>query len=181
MLIKGTAIRSTLQALSGLHGIEVAARVRAALPADIRAEIEAAIPTKMQRVELSAALQATIREVVGNGDCAVNYGIGIEAARLDFGGIYRIFLRMADVETSLRRLAGAWRQYNSQGAVTWESLVPGRGRCSVAGTAGFNEPMWVAIAGRVAGLLRLAGASTSSASIVRWSDDGCTLDVQWSR
>lgn len=182
MHIKGTAIRSTLKALDAVAGCEAAVQVRAALSVDVRNELAAGvIATKTHPVTTSAALHIAIRDVVGHGDCGINHRVGIEAARIDFGGIYSIFLRISEYEATLQRLAKAWRQYNSQGEVTWTTLGRGSASCRVEGTVGFNEPMWSAIAGRVAGILLLAGAATVDTRLTAWSAEGCELAVAWSR
>lgn len=182
MQIKGTAIRSMLLALERVCSEAEVERVRAALPAAARAEIDAVIlASKSYPVTVSAALQEAIRAELGGGTCTMNHRIGAEAARIDFGGVYRIFLRVADYETTLRRLDRAWRQYNSRGRVELPELERDRARLEVHGVTGFNEPMWHAIAGRLETIMMLAGAKKASGSVESWSSDGCTYELRWVR
>jgi hypothetical protein len=182
MEIKGTAIRSMLLGLERVSAPRDVERVRDALPAWVRAQIDAGVlASKSYPVGVSAALQEAIRTELGGGACVMNRRIGGEAARIDFGGVYRIFLRVADYERTLRRLDRAWKQYNSRGGVTLAELSRDHAQIAVDDVEGFNEPMWHAIAGRLEGLLVLAGAAKASATIAAWSAHGCTYEVRWVR
>lgn len=180
MHVKATAVRSAIAGVERLFGPEAWMRVRAALPAGVAAELDRPlIPTRMIPIHLSAALHETIREVLGAGDLDVNRRVGVEAARTDFGGVYSIFLRVADYETTLRRLERAWRQYNSQGTLTWVTLTRDCARVVTEGTAGYTEPMWYATTGRVEGILRLAGATAVEVHVLETSPAHCIADFRW--
>jgi hypothetical protein len=182
MRIKGTAIRSVLLGLERFAGAAEVERVKAAMPAEIRKLIEPMVlASKYYPVTVSAALQEAIRTELGAGSCTLNHRIGMEAARLDFGGVYIVFLRVADYETTLRRLDSAWKQYNSQGEVVWLSIGPTAARGHIRGVSGFNEPMWHAVAGRLEGIILLAGAKKASAKVLSWAPDNCVLDIGWTR
>ena len=107
MLIKGTALRSSLRALEQRCGIDAIARVRAQLDPALRDDFDGLLPTKHYPPSFNAAVHAAIRDTFGGGDSTINYELGIEAARIDFGGVSSIFLRVADYETSLQRLERA--------------------------------------------------------------------------
>jgi uncharacterized protein (TIGR02265 family) len=180
MQIKGTAVRSMLLGLEQVSGPADVARVKAAMPPGIRRQIEPLVlASKYYPVEVSAALQEAIRTELGGGSCTMNHRIGAEAARIDFGGVYTVFLRFMDYEKTLRRLDRAWRQYNSQGEVVWKEIGKTSARAVIQGATGFNEPMWHAIAGRVEAVLLLAGAKKASTKVADWSAEGCTLEVAW--
>lgn len=180
MQIKGTALHSTLLAVERLHGAQALLRVRAELPDDIRAQIEPVVlATQSYPIVVNAALHDAIFRVLGHGDGSVNQAIGCEAATIDFGGIYSIFLRTADYETTLRRFDRAWRRYNSQGTVSWTELVDGRARCMIAEVSGYTELMWRAVAGRLQGVLLLAGARRAEVDIMSHADEMAALLLQW--
>lgn len=179
MLIKGTALRSSLRALEQRCGADAIRRVRAELDPALREVLDGLLPTKHYPPSFNAAVHAAIRDTFGGGDSTINYELGIAAARFDFGGVYSIFLRVADYETSLQRLERAWRQYNSQGSAAWARLGRGSGRCVVEGVEDFSEPMWRSVGGRIAGMLLLAGAPVATATIEAWSDHSCAIDVEW--
>jgi hypothetical protein len=182
MRIKGTAVRSVLLALERFGGAAELERVLAAVPVDLRQQLQPMVlASKYYPVAVSAALHEAIRSELGAGSCALNHRIGMEAARIDFAGVYTVFLRVADYETTLRRLDRAWRQYNSQGEVVWSELRRDFARGVIRGVIGYTEPMWHAIAGRLEAIVMLAGAKKASAKVIRWAEDGCTLEIGWTR
>jgi hypothetical protein len=182
MQIKGTAVRSILLALERVCSADDVERVKAALSPEIRAQIEPVVlASKLYPIAVSASIQDAIRTELGGGSCAFNHRLGTEAARIDFKGVYLVFLRIADYETMLRRLDRAWRQYNSRGEVLWPELGPSSGRCVVQGVDEYIEPMWHSIAGRVEGLLLLSGAKHASVTVTSWSDQGSEFRVRWVR
>jgi hypothetical protein len=178
--IKGTAVRSVLEGIEAAYGANALARVKAALPPAVRAEIEPSVlASKEYGVAVNAALHDAVSEVLGAGSIAANRRVGAEAARIDFRGVYSVFLRVADYETLLRRLDRAFRQYNSQGHVTWEEIRPGRAQGRIDGVEGFTEPMWQAIAGRLEALLVLAGAKRATTTVESWSSKHCAFLARW--
>ncbi len=182
MRIKGTAIRSILLALERLVTPAEVARVKAAMPPEIRRLIEPLVlASKHYPVAVSATLQEAIRTELGGGSCTLNHRIGMDAARIDFKGVYTVFLRVADYETTLRRMDRAWRQYNSQGEVVWQEIGPTFARGTVRGVTGYNEPMWESIAGRLETIIILAGAKKASAKVSTWAEDLCELELAWTR
>lgn len=171
-----------LLGLERVAGPAEVARVRAAMPPEIRRQLEPMVlASKHYPVAVSAALQDAIRSVLGGGSCAMNHRIGMEAARIDFRGVYTVFLRVADYQTTLERLDGAWKQYNSQGEVVWSTMSRTFARGEVRGVTGFNEPMWHAVAGRLEATMLLAGAKKASGKVTSWSPDACTLEIGWTR
>src|SRR5262249_39288126 len=78
---KGAAIRGTLRALATLHGDGALAAVKAALRPEVRSQIEPVVlATSWYPIEVSAAIHAAIREIVGRGSWAASHAIGYEAA-----------------------------------------------------------------------------------------------------
>lgn len=180
MVVKGTSIRNVLSGVEAAFGAEAVARVVSALPERIKRQIEPfVLATSTYPVEVSAALQEAIRTVLGAGSLTANRKVGAAAARIDFSGIYRVFIRVAQYETLLRGLDRAWRQYNSQGTVAWSFIGDGEARGTVRDVEGFNEPMWSSIAGRLETILLLGGASKASVGIETWAPDHVVFVPKW--
>ena len=116
-----------------------------------------------------AALHRAVRRLFGSGGLGANRRVGSEAARLDFGGVYRLFIRVADYDTLLQGLGRAWLRYNSAGAVTWDEVAPGSARGQITGVAGYTEEMWHSVAGRLEQILMLAGAKSAAEKWKTWT------------
>lgn len=181
MWVKGVAVRTTLQAIEGEFGKDGLARVMESLPEETRSAFAPyVIATGHYDVHHQAALHEAVRAVLGSGDVTANRRIGARAARIDFGGIYRVFVRAAGFVYLLRGVERAFRQYNSRGSVTWEVVEKGFARCRVEDVEGYNEAMWTAILGRFETLLVLAGAQRANAHIRSFSGSSATLEIDWS-
>ncbi|HTJ82980.1 MAG TPA: hypothetical protein VL400_14770 [Polyangiaceae bacterium] len=182
MLVKGTSVRTILLAIERGFGAEGLARVKSVLPDDVRRQVDVpALASKTYPVEVSAALHDAIRSELGRGSLVANRKVGIEAARIDFGGVYSVFLRFRDYESLLRGLERAWLQYNSRGSVRWEDVAGDHTRGTIEGVDGFNEGMWHSIAGRLETILILAGAKKSSVLVDAWSPQHVAFTVRWTR
>jgi hypothetical protein len=180
VLIKGTGIRSLLLAIERVQGAGAVAAVKAAVPPHIRAQIEPQIVVSRQYpVEVSASLQVAIRDVLGGGSWELSRRLGVEAAYIDFQGIYRIFLRALDYGSVWNRLERAWLQYNSQGAMRWADRTKTSARAVITGVEGYNEGLWGSVAGRVEGLLLLSGAKKAEVLVIDPTPESCTLAASW--
>lgn len=96
---KGAAIKSTLAAIEKLHGAAVQKELIASLPAEMRDRITPVLPVQWYPVEIVAAIHAAVRDRIGRGSWEASHAIGVEAARIDFTGIYRVFLRAVQYDT----------------------------------------------------------------------------------
>jgi len=157
---KGAAIKSTLAAIEKLYGADAYAQLIESLPEDVRAQITPVLPVQWYPVEVTAAIHAALRETRGSWEAS--HAVGVEAARIDFTGIYRVFLRAVQYDTIWERMERAWSHYNSQGKVEWSDRSAGAMSASIVGVASFNPGIWQAIAGRAQGLLLLSGAKSAS-------------------
>jgi hypothetical protein len=177
---KGVAIRSTLQAVANLYGEASLARVKGALPEAVRAQIEPRVlPVAWYPIEVSAAIHEAIRDALGDGNWEISHTIGIEAARIDFTGIYRVFLRSMQYDTMWDRAQRAWTNYNSQGETRWVDREPGHAVAVVAGVSGFNLGIWEAVAGRLEGLLQMSGAKGATVEVKESSSTDGRLLAMW--
>ncbi len=179
MLIKGTALRSTIAAIELVAGPVGLARVISTLRADVRGLVETGLlASKGYPPSVSAALHIAVRDALGAGTWAMNHKVGLMAARVDYGGVYRAVLWTLDEGALLDRLPRSWRQYNSAGGVTIER-GPGRALASIEGVHDFNLGMWTAIAGRVEGLFSMVGSKEARARVTNPGDTRCQIDVRW--
>lgn len=180
MFVKGTAIRTTLTAIEEVFGAAGLAKVRAALPPEVRAQLGGMVlASQSYPIAVSAAIQEAVRVQLGAGLLHANRKVGAAAGRIDFGGVYRVFLRASSYELMLRSMDRAFRQYNSQGEVIFGRIVPGEAEGSVRGVTGYTEPMWTAIAGRIDALLLLGGAQAATTTVVDWDAEHGDLRLRW--
>ena len=93
MQIRGAGIRSLLLAIEKLHGPAGLEAVKGAVPKHVREQVEHVLPVQWYDVEVSSTLQIAVRDVLGGGKWDESHHIGFEAARIDFGGLYRVFVR----------------------------------------------------------------------------------------
>lgn len=180
MHFKGTAIRSALLALERVAGKDGLERVMAALPLDVREALERPVLAGgTYDGAVPAALHDAIQETLGHGSLVVNHRVGLEAARIDFGGVYRVFIRLMDYDYVLDRIARAWGQYGSRGELTFGDRGPGRAEVGLRDVEGFTPGMWEAIAGRFEGLLLLSGAKNASVKVVEQTPARARLEARW--
>ena len=181
MFIKGTGIKSLLQAIEKQFGAAGLATVLERVPEEIRKQLEPVVLSgRMYPVEVSAGLQRAIWQTIGRHSWQVSYELGIEAGRIDFGGIYRVFLRVIDFDTLLDRTERAFRQYNSQGHARWLDRTRTSATAEVVDVSGFNDGIWHSIAGRYAGLLLLCGAKRAEVKVVESTATSCRFVASWS-
>ena len=163
---KGPALKSLLGAIERLHGHDGLEAVLRALPPEHEAEARAVIlPVKWYPVSLLAAIHVAVRDVLGKGEWEESRRLGHEAAKIDFGGVYRVLLRTVRYDTVWDRIQLAWSHYNSQGEGKWIERRAGGATGIVTGVAGFNLGQWYSIAGRAERLLLLSGAKSAQVDV----------------
>ncbi len=180
MEIKGQGAMSLLQALEKELGPEAKATVLGAAPEEVRCAVEGGlVASRFYPVELNAALQQAIYDTVGAQSWELSHALGVIAARLDFGGVYRIFLRAISNDRLWNGIERAFRQYNSQGLGRWLERTDGSARGIITGVEGYNEGLWQSVAGRCQGLLALAGAKRPRVYVIRCDSTECELRATW--
>jgi hypothetical protein len=181
-LVKGTAVRSLLLGLEQATSAADVARVRAAMPEVHRRALEPVVlASKYYPLAVHASVHETIRTELGGGGCLINRRAGFEAARIDFRGVYGIFVRVADFQTTLRLMDRAWKRYNTHGDVHVRCHEGQTATVHVDGVDRYNEGMWHCTAGRAEGILTIAGAAKAMATVVSWSPTGCEYQLRWTR
>ncbi len=180
MQVRGVALRTTLAAIELELGASALDRVMRALPPETRETLAPGVlAASSYDVKHQAALHETVRVVLGEGSLELNRRVGARAAKIDFGGVYRVFVIAASYERLLRSADRAFRQYNSQGAVVWKTIERGRAEAEIVGVDGWNEAMWHALAGRLETLLRLGGARRASVRVEAPASTGCRMLADW--
>lgn len=179
--VKGATLRNILLAVERIAGKEASQKIVASVSPTSRKILEGPIlVSTFWPVEVSSELHLGIREVLGKGESwEMNRKVGGEAARIDYGTIYRAFLKLLDYESTLDRFGGVWRQYNSRGEVRWTERKHGQAVCDVVDVAGFNEGQWTSIAGRMEAVILLSGAKRAACEVIRPRATDCTLSLRW--
>jgi uncharacterized protein (TIGR02265 family) len=178
--VKGTALHSLLGAIERVFGSGGLELLRAALPSEVRAQLEPVVLASANYpVAVSAAIHAAVRDELGGGSVNANRRVGAEAARVDFRGVYSVFIRLADYDTLLGGLGRAWRRYNSRGVVEWVAKGPASAIGEVRDVDGYTEPMWHAVAGRLEAILLLGGAKHASVEVQQFSAGSVRLRCRW--
>ncbi|AKV00581.1 hypothetical protein AKJ09_07244 [Labilithrix luteola] len=182
MRTKGVAVRSILLGVETLWGPSGLERVKDALAPEIRSQIEPLVlSADWYDVTVPAAIHVAVKETVGNGSWRYSRDIGREAGRVDWKGVHRIFLRAFSYDTIFERVERAWRQYQSQGVVTWKRYGDTRASGIVTDVQGLNEGIWLSVAGRLEVLFEFAGAKTSLCELVRFTSNDAVFDLAWKK
>ncbi len=179
MQIRGAGIRSLLLAIEKLHGPEGLAAVKNAVPAHVREQVERVLPVQWYDVEVSASLHVAVRDLLGGGKWDEAHRIGMEAARIDFSGLYRVFVRAVPYETIWDRGPRIWTQYNSQGTAVWTDRREGYALGKIRGTSGYNFGLWQSVAGRMEGMLQMTGLKTATVTVKEASSTYALLEAMW--
>jgi hypothetical protein len=178
--IRGAGLKSLLQAIEKVHGREKLESVRQAVPKHLREQIEPSLlPVQWYPVEINAAVHVAVRDVLGGGKWDEAHRLGIAAARIDFGGIYRVFVRAVSYETIWDRAPRIWSQYNSQGSALWNDRRDDGALGIIRGAAGYNQGLWQSVAGRMEGMLTMTGLRAVNVSVVESSSTYCRLQAMW--
>jgi len=180
MQIKGVTIRGLLNAIDLAFGAGASRRITGSLAPDIRAALEPVVlASSMYPIEVANAIHEAVRTQLGGGSLSASRKLGAVAARDDFSGVYRVFIRIADYQRLLQGIERAWRQYNSRGEVSWTLRGESEADCAIRDVSGFSEAMWHSIAGRFETMLVLSGAKHASVVVNDWSDNHVSLRARW--
>lgn len=180
MQVKGVTIRGLLSAIDVAFGPGASSRIVDALAPEIRTMLEPVVlASSMYSIEVPCAIHEAVRLHLGGGSVAANRKLGAAAARDDFRGVYRIFIRIADYPRLLQGIERAWRQYNSQGAVSWTRRGDSEADCVIREVSGYSEAMWHSVAARFETMLLLSGAKHASVAVDDWSDEHASLRARW--
>jgi hypothetical protein len=182
--LRGTVLKHNLLAIRNLHGEDglarVVAGVVAALPADIRERIDGNI-LQVDAIPISvfAALHEAVKDTLGNGKWDLSHAIGSEAARLEFGGVYRVFIRAVQYDALWERIERTWNHIVGRGAFRWIERRDGYIRAEIHGVVGFNRGLWTSAGGRAERLLLMSGAKSAQVSLVDLNASRGVFEAIW--
>jgi hypothetical protein len=177
--LRGSVLRHNLKAIKNLHGGEGLERVLSALTPELRERVENVIGIEAVPVELFAALQEAVRIQVGHGKWDASHAIGSEASRLEFGGVYRVFIRAIQYDDVWDRIQRTWDHIVGSGAFRWIDRSEGHARAEIHGVPGFNLGCWYSAAGRAERMLLLSGAKSANVSIIEHGVGRAVFDAIW--
>lgn len=179
MQVKGTALRGVLAATEAVYGPNGLESMLGGLTGEVRDTLANLVPSTWYPIALSAELHRSITKNLGRGSTTANYRVGVEAARRDYGGVYRAVLWTMEPHSVLERMGRTWRQYNSEGMVEMERVGEREARAHISGASEYHDGMWYAIAGRVEGALKLCGIGSVRVTVGDRDATGCAIDVVW--
>ena len=179
MQIRGAGLRGLLLAIEKLYGAESLAAVKGAMPVDLREQVEHVLPVRWYDVEVNAAVHVAVRDVIGGGQWDESHRIGMEAARIDFKGLYRVIVRAMSYDTVWDRAQQMWTHYNSQGMVEWTERREGYALGRVRGVVGYNLGLWESVGGRMEAMLGMTGIKTATVTVMEQSTTYCKFESMW--
>jgi hypothetical protein len=177
--IRGAGLRSLLLAIEKLYGPEKLAAIKGAMPSHVRAQADRVLPVQWYDVEVNAQVHVAVRNVIGGGKWDESHRIGIEAARIDFSGIYRVIVRTMSYDTVWNQAQRMWIHYNSQGSAEWTERREGYALGLIRGVAGYNFGLWQSCAGRMEAMLAMTGIKTATVAVKEASSTYAKLEAMW--
>jgi hypothetical protein len=177
--IKGLGLKNTLKSIEKLHAKAGLDRVKDAMPPRAREAVSQILPIEWYPVEVCAALHIAIRETIGGGAWSESQKISREAAKIELFGPYRLMMRAVQYDTIWDRMERMWPQYYDAGEAKWVERGKGNATAEFRGVAGFNEGMWLSIAGRIEILLDRTGARAAIATLKDPSSTHATIEALW--
>jgi hypothetical protein len=177
--LRGSVMRHNLKAIRNLYGADGYERIMGVLKPNVREKLEHVVPVEGVPVDVFAQLHEAVRATVGNGKWDAAHAIGMEAARLEFAGVYRVLIRAIHYDDVWDRIQRTWDHIVGTGAFRWIERNEGHARAEIAGVPGFNLGCWWSAAGRCEKLLLLSGAKSANVSIVEHGVGRATFDAVW--
>jgi hypothetical protein len=120
-----------------------------------------------------------VRDVLGGGKWNASHRLGVAASRIDFTGVYRVMVRAVQYDTIWDRAERAWMQYNSQGDAHWTDRSESSAIGVIRSVNGYNMGLWQSVAGRMEGLLQLAGVKAASVEVLEGSATAARIEAIW--
>ncbi len=177
--LRGSVLRHNLKAIRNLFGDEGYERIMSGLRPELRERIEGVVAVESVPVEVFATLHESIRASIGNNKWEAAKAIGMEAARLEFSGVYRVIIRAIHYDDVWDRIQRTWDHIVGTGAFRWIHREAGHTRGEINGVPGFNLGCWWSAAGRCEQLLLMSGAKSASVDIVEHGPGRATFDAVW--
>ncbi len=140
------------------RGAEVEAQARAVLSPDALAVFARVHPTDWITLGQEAEILGAAAPLLYPGDGAPLPRLGQEVARIQFSGIYKIFLLIPTLEFIVKQVSKAWKTLYDQGEVRVEDLTPHGGSLVALGLPDLTRVQRDYIGGYLSGVLSLTGA-----------------------
>lgn len=172
-------MRHTLLAIRNLWGEEKLAAVKARLDADTRAQVDKLPPLDEVPPNIVGAIHDALRVELGNAGWEASHDVGMEAARLEFGGIYRVLLRAVQYDTIWDRVERTWNHIVGRGAFKWHERRDGYVKAEIIGVTGFTPGIWHSAAGRCERLLTMSGAKSAEVHFIETLPTRALFEAHW--
>lgn len=181
--VKGLAFRTVLALVESARGAGTVERAVAAMPEDVAHALRygEVIAAGWYPLEWYRAMWSAIQSATGEGDAFVRQ-LGRDAVDEDFGGVYRVLMRMLTPKTLLSIGMRHFRHIYDTGQVRVTNPTPTSVRLRFEGCTGFDHAMWVEALGSCERLAELAGGKGAHATILSGGgneDDACLAAVAW--
>ena len=179
--VKGAMVRAHLQFVRDRLGEETLARILAALPSHVAAEVDGILVSTWCSFESLIVLDLTIARVAGRDSVALMRDLGRHSAQINLSTLYRAFHR-DDIHEFFRRSANLHRQFQDFGDCVYEQLGPTSARISIRNAACFSPTYCSSEAGYLEHVISAHGgtsASVTESACQCVNDDHCTFELRW--
>lgn len=105
--------------------------------------------------------------------------LGHEIARINFSGIYKVFLLVATVPFLIKRVPQIWGTLFDQGEAKVENLAGNSGTLVVRGMSELQAAQREYISGFIIGLLELAGARQVQVAKIESNPQAWAWKIKW--
>lgn len=140
------------------RGAELEAQVRARLSPAAFSVYQKALTTEWIELGHEAEIFSVAAQLLFFGERSPLQRLGEEVARIQFSGIYRIFLLVPTLEYVVKQVSKAWKTLYDQGDVRVEGLSGKRGTLVAQGLPELSRIQREYIGGYLSGVLSLTGA-----------------------
>jgi uncharacterized protein (TIGR02265 family) len=179
--VKGAMVKAHLQFVRDRLGEDALARMQAALPASVAAELDGLLVSSWCKFETLVALDRAIAKVAGRDENELMHELGRYSAQINLSTLYRAFDR-EDLHEFFRKSATLHRQFQDFGTAVYEQLGPTSGRISIRDSACFSPAYCASEAGYLEQVIATHGgtaASVSESACQCASGDHCTFELRW--
>ncbi|MGZ3422369.1 MAG: hypothetical protein ACXWUG_10370 [Polyangiales bacterium] len=177
--IKGATLKHNLLAIQNLYGAEALAKIKAGVSPSVRERMEHVTPLDMIPPEVFGEIHETMKQVLGTTGWDASHAVGSEAARLEFGGIYRVLLRAVQYDTVWDRIERTWNHIVGRGAFRWIERGDDFVKGEVVGVVNFHPGIWHSSAGRAERLLVMSGAKSAHVTMIETSPTRGSFEAYW--
>lgn len=181
---KANAIFTTLDYLNIRYGKERTASVLSHLASENREAIENAILSSWLPIEVVGDLLNGIKtEFGGELGAEANFVIGLEAAKISYSTVYKIMFRLGNPGFIIRRAAGLYSTFLSQGTLDVVESEKGRLRLQLSDFSYINQEYCAQrLRGFMQATLELSGCTITESSHPVCRSDGaehCEFLYTW--